>query len=73
MIKANFGELIMCQRQRIDEGLIRHKDVIMEYVKRLNVKIPSVEEIRGKFGKDGVSDELILLRYLMTKVRQYME
>ena len=63
----------MGQRQRIDEGLIRHKDIIMEYVKRLDVKIPPVEQIREKFGKDGVSDELILLRYLMTKVRQFME
>lgn len=63
----------MGQRQRIDEGLIRHKDIIMEYVRRLKVKIPNVEAIRGKFGKDGVSDELVLLRYLMTKVRQFIE
>ena len=63
----------MGQRQRIDEGLIRHQDIIMEYTRRMNVKIPPIEQIRGKFGKDGVSDKLVLLRYLMTKVRQYME
>lgn len=63
----------MGQRQRIDEGLIRHKDIIMEYVRRLDVKIPPIEQIRERFGKDSVLDDLVLLRYLMTKVRQYME
>lgn len=63
----------MGQRQRIDEGLIKHKDIIMEYVRRLDVKIPPIEQIRERFGKDGVLDDLVLLRYLMTKVRQYME
>ena len=63
----------MGQRQRIDEGLIRHKDIILEYVRRLDVKIPPIEQIRERFGKDGVLDDLVLLRYLMTKVRQYME
>lgn len=63
----------MGQRQRIDEGLIRHKDIIMEYVRQLDVKIPPIEQIRERFGKDGVLDDLVLLRYLMTKVRQYME
>ena len=63
----------MGQRQRIDEGLFRHKDIIMEYVRRLDVKIPPIEQIRERFGKDSVLDDLVLLRYLMTKVRQYME
>ena len=63
----------MTHRQKIDEGLIRHKDIIMEYVRRLDVKIPPIEQIRERFGKDGVLDDLVLLRYLMTKVRQYME
>ena len=63
----------MGQRQRIDEGLIRHKDIIMEYVRRLDVKIPPIEQIRERFGKDSVLDDIVLLRYLMTKVRQYME
>ena len=63
----------MGQRQRIDEGLIRHKDIIMEYVRRLDVKIPPIEQIRERFGKDSVLDDLVLLRYLVTKVRQYME
>lgn len=36
----------MTHRQKIDEGLIRHKDIIMEYVRRLKVKIPNVEAMR---------------------------